>query len=213
MATAASWARLCLIGNTAIIAMIWVGEAQSQSGDEGPEGALDGFFVDRYEYPNRPGQPPRVDVSFGEAAQLCSERGKRLCTEREWETACRGSADVTYGYGPTFLPNRCNTPQPDEHGGWDRTSGTQKSGTFPDCGPVGGAIDMIGNVWEWTDGWYDQRREWRVIRGGSWFHNLNYASADGRYGRALVADFRLDLVGFRCCRDAATTATPAPSSR
>ena len=61
---------------------------------------------------------------------------------------------------------------------------------------------MVGNVWEWTQGWYDEERGWRVIRGGSWFNNLNLASADGRYGRELVAEFHLDLVGFRCCRDA-----------
>ena len=61
---------------------------------------------------------------------------------------------------------------------------------------------MIGNVWEWTDGWYDASHSWRVIRGGSWFNSVNFARIDGRYGRNLTADFSLDLVGFRCCRSA-----------
>jgi len=61
---------------------------------------------------------------------------------------------------------------------------------------------MVGNVWEWTDGFYDREQRWRVVRGGSWFNNLNFARADGRYGPGLAPDYRLDLIGFRCCRDA-----------
>jgi formylglycine-generating enzyme required for sulfatase activity len=30
---------------------------------------------------------------------------------------------------------------------------------------------MSGNVWEWTDSWYDIKQRGRVLRGGSWFLN------------------------------------------
>ncbi len=186
-----------------VLVVVWLCAGAALGEDaEDPEIGFAGFLVDRYEYPNRVGAYPRVDVTFDEATRLCTERGKRLCTEHEWETACRGPRNMPFGYGIEFIPGRCNTPQPDGEGGWIRDQGTQPSGTFADCGPDHGAVDMVGNVWEWTQGWYDEERGWRVIRGGSWFNNLNLASADGRYGRELVAEFHLDLVGFRCCRDA-----------
>ena len=43
---------------------------------------------------------------------------------------------------------------------------------------------------------------WRIVRGGSFFHNVNLARADARYGRFLDSDYHLDLVGFRCCLSA-----------
>ncbi|MBT3346365.1 MAG: SUMF1/EgtB/PvdO family nonheme iron enzyme [Gemmatimonadetes bacterium] len=160
------------------------------------------FYIDLYEYPNRLGHNPLVDITFDDATQRCVARGKRLCTEREWELACRGPDHTDYGYGDTFIPGRCNTPLPDGEGHWRRDTGTQPSGTHPDCRSPSGAIDMVGNVWEWTDGFYDREQRWRVVRGGSWFNNLNFARADGRYGPGLAPDYRLDLIGFRCCRDA-----------
>lgn len=166
-----------------------------------PEVPVETFFIDLYEYPNRLGQLPRVDVTFDEASRLCTERGKRLCTEREWERACRGPDHLSYGYGPTFVAGRCNTPVPDGEGNWRRDTGTQPAGTYPACGWPSGPRDMLGNVWEWTDGWYDEDHGWRVVRGGSWFHNLNFARADGRFGPGLTGEYRLDLIGFRCCRD------------
>ena len=67
---------------------------------------------------------------------------------------------------------------------------------------------MIGNAWEWTASWYSHTDRWRVVRGGSFFHNVNLARADTRYGRFLDPDYRLDLVGFRCCRSAVPPQAP-----
>ena len=164
---------------------------------------VDDFWIDRYEYPNVEGEMPRVDVTWLEASNLCAARGQRLCTEHEWELACRGPGHFIYGYGPDFEPERCNTPFRDADGHWVRDQGTAPSGAFADCGNDYGIHDMIGNVWEWTDGWYDPERDWRVVRGGSWFHNVNFARADARYGFHLDEGYSLDLIGFRCCRSAA----------
>jgi formylglycine-generating enzyme required for sulfatase activity len=158
-------------------------------------------WVDRFEYPNVPGQLPRVDVSWEEARDLCQQRGQRLCTEAEWEAACLGPESFAYGYGTEFEPGRCNTPQPDGEG-WSRSGAAAPSGAYADCRTPDGIHDLVGNVWEWTDGWYDRQQRWRVVRGGSWFHSVNFARADGRFGRFLTPDYRLDLIGFRCCRSA-----------
>ena len=167
---------------------------------------IDDFYIDRYEYPNRSGSLPRVSVTWDEAQSLCRETGKRLCTEAEWEKAARGSQDHLYGYGPDFEPQRCNTPFRGENGVWSRWA-TTASGAYPQCASDYGVVDMIGNVWEWTDGWYDEREGWRVVRGGSWFNSVNLARADTRYGRYLTEGYALDLIGFRCCRSAREGAT------
>jgi serine/threonine protein kinase len=53
------------------------------------------FCIDVYEYPG--GKTiPRTGVAWKEAAQLCASRGQRLCTDAEWERACRGKSSASY---------------------------------------------------------------------------------------------------------------------
>lgn len=176
-------------------------DAGAQTPDSTDAGMVQfsGFAIDVYEYPNQAGELPRTDLTLAEARALCRARGKRLCTEGEWEKACRGEQDLVFGYGNQFGPDRCNTPYP-EGETWKRRQGPAPSGAFAGCTTPEGVHDLVGNVWEWTEGWYDNRLGWQVVRGGSWFHNANLARADGRYGRFLTADYHLDLIGFRCCR-------------
>ena len=195
-------------------AILLVGDLAPQPGQEKLSASDDagmvrigGYYIDVYEYPNREGALPRVDVTWSEARDLCGKRGKRLCTEGEWEKACRGPDDYLYGYGPVLEQGRCNTPRK-EGELWLRGPGVAPSGSFEGCASGHGVRDLIGNVWEWTDGWYSPAEEWHVVRGGSWFHSVNMARADGRYGRFLDAEYRVDLVGFRCCRSAAETDGP-----
>lgn len=159
---------------------------------------IDGFYIDIYEYPNQKGVMPRVGVSWEEARSLCAQRGKRLCTGSEWQTACAGPNNLLYGYGAKFESKRCNTPYLAGNK-WQRDRGTLPSGSFAECASEYGAYDMIGNVWEWTSDRYSAEKTWRIVRGGSWFHNVNMARSDFRYGRYLTPDYSLDLIGFRCC--------------
>jgi len=160
---------------------------------------IDGFYIDIYEYPNQKGVMPRVGVSWEEARSLCTQRGKRLCTGSEWRAACAGPDNFLYGYGAEFESGRCNTPYLSGEE-WKRDRDTLPSGSFAECASDYGVFDMIGNVWEWTSDRYSAERDWRIVRGGSWFHNVNMARSDFRYGRYLTPDYRLDLIGFRCCR-------------
>ncbi len=157
------------------------------------------FSIDIYEYPNQRGIKPQTNVSWTEARNLCNAKGKRLCSEGEWETACRGPQNLLYSYSSTFEAKRCNTPYP-SGAGWIRTHGKVASGDFVGCTNELGIHDMIGNVWEWTDSLYDRQHNWHVVRGGSWFNNVNFSRADGRYGRFMDPNYTLDLIGFRCCR-------------
>jgi hypothetical protein len=63
---------------------------------------LGSFRIDRLPYPNRPGEPPRTSVTREDAERLCAERSARLCTELEWERACKGPNSDRYPGGAAW---------------------------------------------------------------------------------------------------------------
>lgn len=179
--------------------------ALSTADEEGMVLIDEAFYIDIYEYPNKLGLLPKVDVTWRQAETLCAAQGKRLCTEHEWQKACTGPQNYMYSYGEKFESGRCNTPL-ERDGVWRRGTGLAPSGSYENCSNDYGVHDLIGNAWEWTASWYSRPDLWRVVRGGSYFHNVNLARADIRYGQFLDPEYRLDLVGFRCCRSLATEA-------
>ncbi len=56
-------------------------------------------FIDVFPYPNEEGAIPLTNVSQEEARGLCAEKSKRLCTELEWERACKGPRIVPTNTG------------------------------------------------------------------------------------------------------------------
>lgn len=56
------------------------------------------FRIDAFPYPGE-GKPPRLGTSPIEAAALCAAAKGRLCTELEWERACRGPDNSKYSSG------------------------------------------------------------------------------------------------------------------
>ncbi len=66
------------------------------------------FCIDRYEAPDVEGQLPLVMYTFDEADTWCTTRGKRLCFDDEWTTACEGPQQTSYPYGDALQPGNCN---------------------------------------------------------------------------------------------------------
>lgn len=54
------------------------------------------FVIDRYPFPNQKGAEPLTSVTLEEAREHCEKAGKRLCTELEWEVACKGLDNEQY---------------------------------------------------------------------------------------------------------------------
>ncbi|MCB9006408.1 MAG: SUMF1/EgtB/PvdO family nonheme iron enzyme [Ardenticatenaceae bacterium] len=131
---------------------------------------------------------PVVWVSWNDAALFALWAGLDLPTEQQWEKAARGNDGREYPWGNEWKPY-CNT----EEAGYGTTTPVGYYSPFGDS-PFG-CEDMAGNVWEWTDSWWDKEKEWRVLRGGAWFFNYWSARVNLRY--MYDPYFRFYGFGFR----------------
>jgi formylglycine-generating enzyme required for sulfatase activity len=57
---------------------------------------------------SEPNTIPQGYLSGVIAEAACRNANKRLCSEEEWVTACRGEADTTFPYGNVFEARKCN---------------------------------------------------------------------------------------------------------
>jgi formylglycine-generating enzyme required for sulfatase activity len=161
--------------------------------DEKPLRSLDvaAYCIDMYEYPNRRGAAPSVNISWSDAKRVCESKGKRLCSEDEWEKACKGSGNSRFPYGNQFDANACNTQ---DETGEDRVLSV--SGRFGRCHSSYGVADMSGNVAEWTSTPYAGNAD-MTQKGGS-FGRPDYAARCSARKNAPPGA-RSQEVGFRCC--------------
>ena len=133
---------------------------------------------------------PATGVTFEQAQAFCRSLGKRLPTSKEWVAACLGDKGDLYSYGPQHDPSRGRTDLP-----WYAGADTVGVGDPSNCG----ATDLVGNVWEWVDGWYDEGRTLRALYGGAWADGPDWAKCTGAMW-ARPGARRADA-GFRCATD------------
>jgi hypothetical protein len=70
---------------------------------------LKAYCIDYYEAPNGAKSLPTTGVSWTAAKNTCEKSGKRLCTEQEWERACKGPGNSRFPYGNGYDVETCNT--------------------------------------------------------------------------------------------------------
>ena len=177
-------------------------------------------------YCNQPdrAQHPVNCVDWNQAVAYCRWLARRLPTEAEWEYAARGSDGRLYPWGneppsATRL-NACGREcvawgkrvlgrdWPALYDGDDGWVTTAPVGSFPAGASPFGALDMAGNLEEWTATWYVEHLASgarptsgasHVLRGGGWLSRPIDARTTARnWGSSLEAG---PNVGFRCARD------------
>ncbi|HEU4388823.1 MAG TPA: SUMF1/EgtB/PvdO family nonheme iron enzyme [Blastocatellia bacterium] len=162
-----------------------------------PEGWVDGHFPPGME------NAPVINVSWQDAADFARWAGKRLPTETEWEAAARGKGDERiYPWGNEWRDLAANMG----------TQGIVDVGRYKAGASPCGALDMIGNVWEWTSDEFHLYAgndnpmptlkpgvTYRVSRGGAYD---SQQKVDASYRGFLDADKGYPKVGFRCVKNA-----------
>lgn len=147
------------------------------------ERELGPFRIDVYPYPGDPDAAPRVGVSQEEATALCAQKNGRLCTELEWERACRGPSSAMY------------------------PSGSEPCKKDDDLCQSGFDVAQMTSLPEWTSSHFGKNSDHQgaaVVRGA----HSSLPSSERRCARRSPHDKKKDEpVGFRCCYGAPNAAS------
>lgn len=151
-------------------------------------------------FPKGEGKFPVVNVSWEDAKEYAKWAEKRLPSEAEWEFAARGNDGRSYPWGKKWNSEYANAGR--------RTKGRIVAvGSYLSGASPFGALDMCGNVWEWTGdsmhSYADSSKELapgKVIRGGA--YDVPRENATVTYRGVLPPTQTFDKTGFRCVREA-----------
>jgi formylglycine-generating enzyme required for sulfatase activity len=175
------------------------------------------YCIDKYEYPNKKGERPLVNMNFPEAQKMCAAQGKRMCTETEWTMACEGPEYKPYPYGYIRDPNKCRGDRtyrfPDVKKTFSKNKAEAKaelerlwdgvvSGSQPECVSDYGVHDMPGNADELASSeTYSSKSEFdNVTTGGPWVSGVRNQCRPKIYTHN--EGFAYYYLSFRCCAEA-----------
>jgi formylglycine-generating enzyme len=159
---------------------------------------------------------PQAYINRNEAEAACKEAGKRLCSNTEWVTACKGPTGTTFPYGNERKGGYCvdtnRVPplsrlfaglggarfqfEPMNDPRLNQVPGTlAPTGSFARCTNGFRVFDMVGNVHEWTS---DPSG---TFRGG--YYLDTHINGEGCNYRTVAhpATYHDYSTGFRCCSD------------
>jgi hypothetical protein len=163
---------------------------------------------------SRRGVVPQGYFSRDQAEAACRVAGKRLCTDQEWVTACKGRRPTLFPYGREHQPGRCNdqgvSPLRKIHGGdvSKKTFGMRamndprlnqvpgsvaRTGQFGRCRNSFGLYDMVGNLHEWT------AARGGTFRGGYYLDTEENGQGCDYVTTAHDGTYHDYSTGFRCC--------------
>lgn len=157
-------------------------------------------------YPTGWGNKPVTWVSLGDARAYAHWAGKRLPNEWEWQYAAQGTDGRIYPWGNTWNPDA--VPPVDK--GRTLTGPADVQGNPAGASPFG-IMDMVGNVWQWTNVFEDAHTRAAILRGGSyyqpqgsiWYFPQAYRNDEhSKYLLMAPSYDRSGTIGFRCVRDA-----------
>ena len=174
------------------------------------------FCIDKFEYPNKPGENPVVMKTWYDARDACAANGKRLCGDSEWTLACEGSERLPYPYGYDRNSEACNIdkPHPDVN---EKALGSndpkvrdaeakrlwqgEPSGSRNSCVSPYGVMDMTGNVDEWVVN--ESGVPYKSgLKGGYWGPVRDRCRPETT---VHAEGFSFYQIGFRCCGDVPTS--------
>ena len=170
------------------------------------------FFIDTYEasvdakgraLSLRGVKPANLD--WDDANKACNAAGKRLCSSKEWVTACQGAAakddDGDKNFANDYVKGN-QFPYADYYEqGWcyvtadSRTGRPRETGSSPRCRTPDGIYDLAGNVEEWVEKDKD-----RAFLAGGDFRAEEKANCV-RVNDSFGPGHRNHGIGFRCCAD------------
>jgi len=149
---------------------------------------------------------PVTWISLEDARAYAAWAGKRLPHEWEWQYAAQGTDARNYPWGNDWKAEA--VPVPD-------TGRTMRGPDAADAHPQGaspfGVMDLVGNVWQWTEEFRDEHTVGGVLRGGSYYQpqgSIWYfpqAYKLNQHGKLLMMAPSMDrsaALGFRCVQDA-----------
>jgi formylglycine-generating enzyme required for sulfatase activity len=156
-------------------------------------------------YPAGWGKKPVTWVSIEDARAYAKWAGKRLAHEWEWQYAAQGQDSRAYPWGDTWNPAAVPTPNKSR-----QMDAPSDSDAHPDGASLFGVMDLVGNVWQWTDEYCDAHTCAAILKGGShyqpqgsrWYFPQAYRlSEHGKYLLMAPSLDRAATVGFRCVQD------------
>jgi len=139
---------------------------------------------------------PVENITHGEAVEyaqklsqllnLPQDKAFRLPTEWEWEWSALGG-----GPWEDRVANLDEAWVAENSDKRTHEVGLLKSNGY-------GLYDVLGNVWEWTSSKYSSAKNYKVIRGGSWYYDTSKVRVAFRLG--IPPSYRSNHLGFRLCK-------------